>query len=264
MVGVFKGGGEMNNPLRLLLLFVLGSFFMMSVCYAETVRIIAEDDWYPYSAKFDTGSRGIAVDIVRAAFKAEGVDVVFDVMNYDRGMEMVKDGNAVGCFDAPRTGEIENIYLWHDKALFSAAGFFYASSDFKGRINSMQDFDGKTVGLTQGYGYGNEIDMNTAMVKKYSHNDATLIRKLSAKRLDFIVLFDKIAEHLMPWENGVPRMVPVFKASSIDIYLAFSKSHPEGSKYRDIFSRGFVKIEADGTYQKIIDDWDIGLRSKSN
>ena len=259
--GIKSYGGFWGRFLKVAALLFFGVIFAGSVCFAETVKIIAEDDWYPYSAKSEAGPHGIAVDIVRAAFKAEGIDVAFDVMNYDRGMELVKSGEAIGCFDAPRTREIEEAYLWHEKALFPAESAFYAVSDYQGTINSLRDVAGKKVGFTQGYGYGNAVDLDGGMIKEYSLNDQTLIRKLIAKRLDFIVLFDKVADYLIPQQNVVGKIKPVGRSDAIDIYVAFSKKHPEGKKYRDIFSHGFRKIEEDGTTQKIKAEWDAKLGS---
>ena len=41
----------------------------------ERVVLVAEDDWYPYSAKRNGQSEGLSVDIVRAAFASAGVTV---------------------------------------------------------------------------------------------------------------------------------------------------------------------------------------------
>ncbi len=236
-------------------------FLTSSFAQAETVKIIAEDDWYPYSAKFAEGPKGIVVDIVRAAFKAQGVDVEYDVMNYDKCMELVKDGGAIGCFDAPRTAEIEDVYLWHDERILPAEDYFYAPTDFQGKITSLQDAAGKKVGLTQGYGYGNNVDLDKGMDKEYSKTDTILIRKLLAKRLDSIILFDKVAEYLFPKLSVQGQLKQVGLADKIDIYVAFSKKNSEGKKYRDIFSEGFKKIKADGSYQKIVDEWTTKLKA---
>jgi len=232
-----------------------------SACFAETVRIIAEDDWYPYSAKFAEGPKGIAEDLVRAAFAAEGVQAQFDVMNYDHGMDLVKNGGAIGCFDAPRTKEVEDVYLWHEERLFSADSYFYVASDFAGKINGLADVAGKKVGLTQGYGYGNTIDLDKTMVKEYSKTDTILVRKLMARRLDSIVLFDKVADYLLPKLSVKGKLRSAGKADSTDIYVAFSKKHPDGKKYCDLFSQGFRKIKSNGAYQKIMISWDARLKS---
>ncbi|MDD5129426.1 MAG: transporter substrate-binding domain-containing protein [Candidatus Omnitrophica bacterium] len=244
--------------MRFLAVFIL---FICSAGYAQKVEIIAEDDWFPYSGKFEDGPRGIAVDIVRAAFAAENTTVEFKVMNYDRGMAMVKEGLAVGCFDAPRTREIEDAYLWPDGNLFAADSFFYALSSYSGTIHSIADVAGKKIGLTQGYGYGDAIDLDTLMVKEYSKADMIIIKKLLSGRLDFVILFDKIADYLIPKMGIQGKIKPVGKAAHVNLYVVFSKMHPEGKKWRDMFNRGLHKIKEDGTYQDIIDGWAIKLRN---
>ena len=249
-------------PVKIFIFTILSMIFLFkSSAYAETVKIIAEDDWYPYSAKFPDGPKGIAVDISRAAFEAEGYTVDFESMNYDRCMELVKDGEAIGCFDAPRSDEIENIYLWHDEKLYAAEGHFYVRPDFQEKIKTLKDLAGKKVGLTQGYGYGSEIDLNTEMLKEYSKTDTILIQKLVGKRLDIILLWDKCADYLIPKLDVPGQIKAEGPTQSIDLYIAFSKKNPEGQKYRDIFSKGFKKIKENGTYQKIWEDWDAKLKA---
>ncbi|MBF0484801.1 MAG: transporter substrate-binding domain-containing protein [Candidatus Omnitrophica bacterium] len=253
----------MSKLLKWLSMSLVVLFMLAPLSYGETVKIIAEDDWYPYSAKIENSAKGIGVDVVRAVFKAEGIDVEFETMNYDRGMAMVKDGQAIGCFDAPRTKEIEANYLWHDEAMFPAASMIYAPADYSGSVKSVADLPGKILGLTQGYGYGDAIDSNDKITKEYSKSDDVIIKKLIAKRVDFIVLFEKVADYLLSKEGLQGQIKPVGPVESAQIYVAFSKSNPDGQKYRDIFSKGFSKIKADGTYQKIMDQWDAQLKAAS-
>ncbi len=203
---------------------------------------------------------GIAVDLIQAAFKAEGVDVKFISMNYDRGMAMVKDGKAIGCFDAPRTKEIEDVYLWHDERLFPAESLIYSTADFSGTIKNASDLEGKKLGLTQGYGYGDSIDLNEKIDKLYSKSDEIILKKLSAKRVDFVIVFGKVADYLIGKLGIADKVKSVGSSETTDIYLAFSKTHPEGKKWRDLFSAGFAKIKGDGTYDKIMKDWDEKLK----
>ena len=243
-----------------MVVFIVFIFLIQSWCYAETVKIVAEDDWFPYSGINNNEIKGIAVDVVREAFKAEGIDVEFDVMNYDRGMSLVKDGEAIGCFDAPRTKEIEEIYFWHEEPLFIAKSYFYAASDFTGSLNSVKDIGNRRLGLTQGYGYGNTIDMNDEIDKVYSKSDEVILKKLIAKRVDLIILFDRVADYLISKLGVQDQVKQAGLSENTDIYIAFSKIHPDGKKYCDIFSKGFRRIKENGIYQKIWDDWDNRLR----
>ncbi len=252
-----------KNPKVFLLIVVMFLLSIGSFSYAETVRIIAEDDWYPYSGQRDTGVAGIAVDIVRETFKAEGIDVEFDVMGYDRGMLMVKDGEAIGCFDAPRTNEIEETYYWHDEPMFTGDSYFYARADYDGTISKIDDLNGKKLGLTQGYGYGDKIDMNNTINKEYSKTDEIILKKLIGGRLDFIILYDRVADYLIFKNNVYGKIKQVGQSESTGLYVAFSKKHADGKKYRDIFSSGFKKIKENGTYKKIFDQWDAKLKGKN-
>ncbi|MBF0387250.1 MAG: amino acid ABC transporter substrate-binding protein [Candidatus Omnitrophica bacterium] len=242
-------------------LCLAGLFLFGSLSYGETVKIIAEDDWYPYSAKIDNGAKGIGVDIVKAAFQAEGVTAEFEPMNYDRGMAAVKEGTAIGCFDAPRTREIEEAYLWHDEPMFLAPSLFYAPADYTGSVKSVDDLAGKKLGLTQGYGYGNAVDLNSQIEKEYSKSDEVILRKLAAKRVDFVIVFEKVADYLIAKMGLQGQVKAVGTSEAAQIYVAFSKGNPDGQKCRDIFSNGFRKIKADGTYQQIMDQWDARLKS---
>jgi polar amino acid transport system substrate-binding protein len=252
----------MKKTFKLAFATMAAVFLMSPLVCAETVKIIAEDAWYPYSGQTENGVAGIAVDIVRETFKAEGIDVDFEAMGYDQGMLLVKDGGAIGCFDAPRTKEIEETYLWHDEPMFTAKSFFYATSDYKGSLKGVEDIGGRKLGLTQGYGYGNAIDMNDSLNKEYSKTDEVILRKLTAGRLDFIVLYDKVAEHLISKLGVQGKVKEVGLSEATDLYVVFSKKNPDGQKYRDIFSRGFRKIKTNGSYQQILDSWEAKFKNK--
>ncbi|MEM7816494.1 MAG: transporter substrate-binding domain-containing protein [Candidatus Aenigmatarchaeota archaeon] len=244
-----------------LVIFILIFFFLHLFSFAETVRILAEDSWYPYSGLIDGKLDGIAPDIVKAAFLAEGIIVEFVPFDYDRAMKLVLDGKEIGCFDTPRTNEIEELYLWHQPPLFIAKSYFYAKSNSSYVINSIDDIVDKRLGLTQGYGYGNSIDTNYELNKIYSKTDEILIKKLIADRLDLIILYDKVADYLIKKLNVKGQIKPVGVSETTELYLAFSKKHPDGKKYCEIFSRGLKKIIENGTYAKIWQDWENKFKS---
>lgn len=252
----------MIKLLRLMIATFAVLFGLSPLSHAGTVEIIAEDDWHPYSGQTKDGVAGIAVDIVREAFRAEGFDVKFVSMNYDRAMLLVKDGKAIGGFDTPRTKEVEETYYWHDKPMFLGESLFFATADYTGKINGVKDLKGKTLGLTQGYGYGDAIDTDATIHKEYSKSDEVIIKKLIAKRVDYIVLYNKVADYLISKLNIHGQIKPVGASETAPLYVAFSKKHPEGKRYRDIFSKGFDKINANGTYKKIFSEWDAKFKAK--
>jgi len=238
-------------------------FLFASLSYGETVKIIAEDAWYPFSGRQEGGVAGISVDLVRESFKAEGIDVAFDAMNYDRGMSLVAEGMAVGCFDGTRTSENENVYLWTDEPLFTNNDYFYSRADDPGTIASVADLAGKKIGLTQGYEYGDAIDLHENLNKEYSLSDAVILKKLLAGRVDVIILTEKTDDYLIHSGGYAGKCKRGGVSATQRYYVVFSKSHLDGKKYRDVFSRGFRKIKTSGTYQRIMSQWEARLKSMS-
>ncbi len=51
-------------------------FFFITTCHAQDKVIIASDDYEPYTSSKRNGS-GAILDIVRMAFKEEGIEVVY-------------------------------------------------------------------------------------------------------------------------------------------------------------------------------------------
>ena len=81
-------------------IFLWALLFAGAVALAgERIRIGAEDDWSPYSSVSKGKPVGFAVDVVRAAWAASGVDVELVPLPYARCMKEVDRGLLAGCFD---------------------------------------------------------------------------------------------------------------------------------------------------------------------
>jgi polar amino acid transport system substrate-binding protein len=222
---------------------------------AAPVTIIAEDDWYPYSARVDGGPKGMAVDLVRAAYQAAGQTVAFDVMNYDQGKKMVRDGAAIGVFDAPRTGRTEGVYRWHSTPLFSGSCYVYTRRNFAAGPLDLAGLSGKRVGVTAGYEYTDPVDSDTRMIRVVCASDTDLVAKLLSHQVDYILLFDKVADHLEQKLHIRGHLRQNGQLGSLDLYIAFSKAHPRAKAACDHFSRGLETIKKDGRYAAILSKW---------
>lgn len=223
---------------------------------ADTVTIGAEDDWAPYSSKVGTEAQGFAVDIVREAFKAAGVEVKFSVVPYARCMSVTKEGALAGCFDAARNSTLEADYLWHAKPLFNAKINIYATADSKESGLTTKSLEGKTVAVTNGYEYGDEFDTNTKIKRDVANQDEQGFKKLMANRVPYMVAYEKVANAVFAKNK---EFTAKFKAVGITadpgLYIAFSKRHPDGAKYLEKFNQGFDTIVKNGKYKAIEAQW---------
>ena len=88
---------------------------------AETVILAGEDDWAPYSssAKGARTPTGFSVDLVKAAFKTQGIDVQVLAFPFARCMQQAELGKVMGCFNATVIDSNRDTYCWHATPMFT-------------------------------------------------------------------------------------------------------------------------------------------------
>lgn len=224
---------------------------------ADVITIGAEDDWYPYSGTVDAKPKGMAVDIVREAFKSADVDVKFESMPYARCMEEAKAGKIFGCFDAARNSTLEPHYLWHAKPLFVARINIYSKADSNEKDLSTKQLEGKAVAVTQDYEYGEAFDTNTKVNRIVSKHDIQGFRLVLTGKAPYAVAYEKVANHLFSQHKG--EMGGKFKAvgatAEVGLFIAVGKTYPNAAKLVERFNTGFDTIVKNGKYKAIENTW---------
>ncbi|MFC4161737.1 substrate-binding periplasmic protein [Chitinimonas lacunae] len=224
---------------------------------ADSVTLGVEDDWAPYAAKVGNEAHGFAVDLVRAAYEAVGVEVSLVALPYARCMAEARVGKLVGCFDAARNSLLEERYFWHRQPLFRARVQIYAPSHSRDSDLTLRQLEGRVVGVTNGYEYGEEFERNPRILRSVSNRDEHSFRKLLARRVDYVIAYEKVAEYLMA-ENAADfrgRFKPVGVVTEAGLYIAFSKKHPDAPHYLEKFNRGLDAIMRNGKYRQIEASW---------
>ncbi len=224
---------------------------------ADTIVVGAEDDWYPYAGTVDAKPKGMAIDIVREAFKQADVDVKFESMPYARCMEEAKAGKIFGCFDAARNSVIEPQYLWHAKPLFVARINIYSKSDSTEKDLSTRQLEGKAVAVTQDYEYGEAFDTNTKINRIVSKHDVQGFRLVLNGKAPYAVAYEKVANHLFSQHKA--EMGGKFKAvgmtAEVGLFIAVGKTYPNAAKLVERFNQGFDAIVKNGKYKSIENTW---------
>lgn len=246
-----------------LLVIACALFLNHSIVMAEeSVTLIAEDDWYPYSAARGGKAEGLAIDIIDQAYKAVGVKVTYKTMPYARGLEEVKKGNQVGVFDTTRTSLNENDFVWPKEDLFQANIVIFGPASSTESGLTVKSLVGKSVGITNGYEYGSEFDGNKDIKKDPAADDKTLLKKLANNRTQYAVIYDKVAKSVIS-ENSAElsgKVKQVGTVTSDKLYISFSKSNKDAVKFRDLLDKGLAEIKKNGEYKKVVDKWDAKLK----
>ncbi|MGL6040034.1 MAG: substrate-binding periplasmic protein, partial [Deefgea sp.] len=193
---------------------------------AETIAINAEDDWAPFSSVTadKKGAEGFSVDLVRAAFATQGIEVRFLPVPFARCLFEVEHGQVVACFNASITEENKEKFIWPSLPLLSEGLSILALSDLNLQNLSPKDLEGRIVGITNGYTYPTSFMNNKKITKDISRTDAVQLKKLLSKRIEFSVINTTPAQLMI---NSNPAMRGKIKiVGSVEmslLYLSFSK-----------------------------------------
>ena len=232
-----------------------------SMVIASSLTLVAEDDWYPYSAERQGEARGISVDIVRAAYAAVGVDVSFKVMSYARCMQLLDIGEEIGCFNTPADADIREQQVLPEHALDTNPAYIYVRGDHPYDDQTLAEHSGNVIGIVNGYRYGDVFMSDPQILREYSASDLQNLKKLAAGRLDYIVLYDRVARYLIGQygdELGI-NIKPVTLIGNIEIYVSFSRNHPDSERAKRQFDEGMSVLQKEGRYAKILNEWDKRL-----
>ncbi|WII71457.1 transporter substrate-binding domain-containing protein [Bdellovibrio sp. 22V] len=233
-------------------------FWNFSSAVAKTIVINGEDDWAPYSSatKDYKNVQGLAPDIVRAAFKTQGITVITRPVPFARCLYEVSEGSAIGCFDTVMSIETQDGFIFHTTPLFKADMVVYGRVHEPQRTLSFKDLEGKVVGTTNGYTYPTEFIANTKIIHSPGPTEKSQLEKLASGRVQYAILWGLTAPYLFEERPDLAAKIKSLGViSTTNLYLSFSKKHKDGAKYAAVLEKGLQAIIADGTYAKIVNEF---------
>ncbi len=223
---------------------------------AAPLIIGAEDDWAPYCerGKEDGQPRGLAPELVKAVFAAEGIEIVFRTLPFARCMHDAKSGKLAGCFNATITEENRYQYHWHDTPMFEEDLASEPQRDLK-----LTSLEGKRVGITLGYTYPTDFMENPRIIRFQAKSDAQILEMLVRGRVDYILMNGMPGYLKIQQKQLTGKVVKVGKLSTDGFWLAFSRNAPQGETLAKRFEQGLQKIKNNCIYETLIRQFETRL-----
>ncbi|MBR7801261.1 substrate-binding periplasmic protein [Undibacterium fentianense] len=226
---------------------------------SQNLVLVGEDEWYPYAALKDGKLQGLAVDILEAAYAAVNVKVSFKSAPYARCLMLAESGQEVGCFDSLKDSKLMKTLRFHQEPIFRAEIGIYARADSIELNLKPAALKGKIVGVTHGYTYTDEVDNDISITREVAPTDLSNLRKLVLKRSDYALIYTRVMDYLMSKHAGdlAGKLRQVGSIGQNDLYVSFSKKHPDALKFSILLDQGLRKIKANGLYHKLEQKWRI-------
>ena len=225
---------------------------------AADLIIMAEDAAEPFSRADGTG---YANDLVRAAFRAAGVEIQFDVVPYARCKKDVENAKVVACFSMSWYMGLEDKVAFSDLPIIQVYADVFLNRNSPSRVARIADIGkGAMVGIINRYEYPEAIYglRRQGAVLQLSPNDRANLQMLARGRLDAAIVMTNDLEPLMQkaLDSGVGSQVTyAFREGIEKGYVGFSKKIPGGELARQQFNDGYKKIIANGTVETIRRKW---------
>ncbi len=224
---------------------------------AETINLVGEDDWYPYSGLKEGKLRGFAVDLITAAYAAVNLNVEYKSAPYVRCLKLVETAQELGCFDSLKDSKLSANFLFHQVPIFEAEIGIYARFDSAASGLRASDLRGTRLGLTHGYTYTDVIDNDRTVIREMAPTDYSNLRKLVLRRSDYSLIYTRVADYLQSQHpDELKGKIKQVGTLTVDrLYVSFSKRRPDAMRYAELLDRGLRAIHSNGLYGKIEQRW---------
>lgn len=147
---------------------------------------------------------------------------------------------------------------WHySNAFYAQRKRFFARTDFNKDISRLHDLRGVKIGLTEGFGYGRQIDdIRSKLSVKTVSSDYLLLQSLLNKKVDLIAIDPLVAVYLVNKHYGEKkqqlRFIQTPHFNSMPFYLVCAKEYGNCLSHIKKFNKGLDMLIEDGTRATLI------------
>ncbi|MEG1254782.1 ABC transporter permease subunit [Clostridium sp.] len=236
-IGIFKNTNKETNENKKLIVAMSGTY-------------------YPFTFSSGDKVEGFDVDVWKEIGKRLGYDIEFKTASFSGLFGMLDSGKANTISNQITvTPERQEKYYFADPYVYSGAQIVVQKGNSKG-INSVEDLDGKTIGVDLGSNYEQivkEKDINqTIDIVTYQSTDAAF-NDLLLGRIDGVVI-DKISALVTINEKGLELELAGEPIEEIQNAFPFQKTDENKELVKEV-NKVLSDMNIDGTLEKISKKW---------
>ena len=227
-----------------------------AVAPAKHVVRLATLDWEPYIGQ-KMPDQGYTAALIREAYRDQGWDVKIEFYPWARALHLARIGEVDGLmpeyFNSSRKSEFIYSFPFPGGPLVlykrKADEIGFLADPARDQERALRALKGKRFGVVRGYLNTPIFDAAAYLHKEEASDDATNLRKLVYKRIDFAVIDQRVAEYLIrtQYPDYAGKLEPMQPALADNpLYIAFSLKAPQHNEARAVFDRGLTRMKQDG------------------
>lgn len=226
---------------------------------AELV-VMGAGEWRPYVSQ-QLPLFGLLASLVSRAFAEQNIEVRYDFHPWARTESLAAEGSLLGAIGYVKSSARLEAFIYSDTPLYRVQQAFFHLADRPVEWQSLKDLQGYTIGITQGYWYGdalNDAIANGELDTLLINDELQGMKMLATGRIDLMVFEQSVGESLI--EQLDEELQGRVKANSklldsMDVYAIFSRQHAAADFYKNAFDLGLSALQKSGEYQALIDEY---------
>lgn len=199
----------------------------VSLAGAQTVAVrVAYTDWFPYTFSAAGHATGFEIEIADTVFKSLGVKAAFVELPWRRCIESLEAGAVDAVVSMLDSDERRTYAIFPAESISSSVVMVTTLREsglsFDGSPGSLR---GGTVGIIDGFVYGDAFDNDPGIIKDTSRGTSMLLDKLVQGRNDAIIE-NRVVLSAYAAEAGVLARLRFLEPPIVSqrLYLCFSKA----------------------------------------
>lgn len=209
------------------------------------------DSYPPFYQWKNSKPSGPFVDITVEAFRRMGMEVEFQQSTWKRALFEVQSGGASGLCAGVKNPRREAFAIFPEEALGMDHNWVVTRADSMPGLRSLEDLNGRTVGVVEGYSFGADFDERDDFQRQASLTEELLLKQLLGGRVDIIVGSRKVIEYVASQIDAQRRLEFHFRIADSLLYLMLSRVRPESQALAQSFDETLQGMRKDGTISAI-------------
>lgn len=225
-----------------------------------TISVTADDklvrltslDWPPYSGQA-LQDQGASIAIAKAAFAAMGHRLEVSIYPWNRSVALASEENSIyaGYFPEYHAQDIAEDFIFSDPIGSGPLGFAELKSN-PVQWQVLSDLNDYRIGTVQGYVNTADFDemaKNKELITYSAISDVNNLKKLTAGRLDLVVIDRFVMEYLLVSDNQLSKKAHLIQFNQRlledkKLYICFKKNE-QGKALAKVFNQGLKTIDID-------------------